>query len=154
RQAPVNWCPSDKTVLADEQVINGCCERCDTPVEQRNLEQWFLRTTAFAERLLANLDHLDWSEKVKTAQRAWIGRSEGVELWMPVEGHPGARIDAFTTRPDTVFGMTYVVLAPEHRLVDELTTPEQRPAVEAYRARTLVRSELERQQTGKTKTGV
>jgi leucyl-tRNA synthetase len=154
RQAPVNWCPKDQTVLADEQVIDGRCERCGTLVVQRNLEQWFLRITAFAERLLANLDHLDWSENVKTAQRAWIGRSAGLQFAMPVDGQPDTSIDVFTTRPDTVLGVTYVVLAPEHPLVEQLTTPLQRPAVEAYRAQTRTRSELERQQTTRAKTGV
>lgn len=154
RKAPVNWCPKDHTVLADEQVIDGRCERCGTLVEQRDLEQWFLRITAFAERLLANLDHLDWSENVKTAQRAWIGRSVGLQFAMAVDGHPDISIDVFTTRPDTVFGVTYVVLAPEHALVERLTTPEQQPAVAAYRAHTRTRSELERQQSAREKTGV
>ena len=154
RQAPVNWCPKDQTVLADEQVIDGRCERCGTLVVQRNLEQWFLRITAFAERLLTNLDHLDWSENVKTAQRAWIGRSAGLQFAMPVDGQPETSIDVFTTRPDTVFGITYVVLAPEHPLVAQLTTPAQRTEVEAYRAQTRTRSELERQQTARAKTGV
>jgi leucyl-tRNA synthetase len=154
RKAPVNWCPTDQTVLADEQVIDGRCERCGTLVEQRDLEQWFLRITAFAERLLANLKHLDWSENVKSAQRAWIGRSTGLEFSLPVDGHSNTSIAVFTTRPDTVFGLTYVVLAPEHALVERLTTPQQRPAVEAYRAQTRTRSELERQQGTREKTGV
>jgi len=154
RKAPVNWCPRDQTVLADEQVINGRCERCDTLVVQRDLEQWFLRITAYAERLLANLDHLDWSESVKAAQRAWIGRSTGLEFSMPVDGHANTSIDVFTTRPDTVFGVTYVVLAPEHPLVEQLTTPQQSSKVEGYRAQTRTRSELERQQGAREKTGV
>jgi leucyl-tRNA synthetase len=154
RKAPVKWCPRDQTVLADEQVIDGRCERCDTLVEQRDLEQWFLRITAFAERLLGNLDHLDWSESVKTAQRAWIGRSAGLEFSMAIDGDPDSRIDVFTTRPDTVFGVTYVVLAPEHPLVDRLTTPVQQSKVETYQAQTRTRSELERQQGTRQKTGV
>jgi leucyl-tRNA synthetase len=154
RQAPVNWCPKDQTVLADEQVIDGRCERCDTPVVQRNLEQWFLRITAFAERLLANLDHLDWSDHVKTAQRAWIGKSAGLQFALRVDGHGDTGIDVFTTRPDTVFGITYMVLAPEHPLVERLTTPAQWSEVEAYRAQSRTRSELERQQTTRAKTGV
>jgi leucyl-tRNA synthetase len=154
RRAPVNWCPKDQTVLADEQVIDGRCERCGTLVVQRDLEQWFLRITAFAERLLVNLDQLDWSENVKTAQRAWIGRSAGLQFAMPVDGHADTSIDVFTTRPDTVFGVTYVVLAPEHPLVARLTTPEQAAAVAAYRAQTRTRSELERQQSARDKTGV
>ncbi len=154
RKAPVNWCPNDQTVLADEQVIDGRCERCDTLVVQRDLEQWFLRITAFAEPLLSNLERLDWSENVKSAQRAWIGRSSGLEFSMPVHDQPELRIDVFTTRPDTVFGVTYVVLAPEHPLVDRLTTPEHRPAVDAYVLQTRGRSELERQQRAHQKTGV
>jgi leucyl-tRNA synthetase len=154
RQAPVNWCPNCQTVLADEQVIDGRCERCGTLVVQRNLEQWFLRITAFADRLLANLDHLDWSENVKTAQRAWIGRSAGLQFALPVDGQPNTSIDVFTTRPDTVFGITYVVLAPEHPLVEQLTTSEHESAVQAYRAQSSSRSELERQQAAHTKTGV
>jgi leucyl-tRNA synthetase len=118
------------------------------------LEQWFLRTTAYAERLLANLDHLDWSENVKTAQRTWIGRSEGLQFAMQLDSRPDVRIDVFTTRPDTIFGVTYVVLAPEHPLVQVVAQPEQRAEVEAYCARTLSRSELQRQQTSGEKTGV
>jgi leucyl-tRNA synthetase len=153
KQAPVNWCPTDQTVLADEQVIDGRCERCDAAVEQRNLRQWFLRISAYADRLLSNLDTLDWSETVKTAQRAWIGRSEGLQFSLPVEGQAGAKLEVFTTRPDTVFGTTYVVLAPEHPLVDQLTSTEQRAAVETYRRQTRARSELERQ-TARDKSGV
>ena len=153
RTAPVNWCPSDRTVLADEQVINGRCERCDSAVEQRELEQWFLRITEYAERLLRNLDQLDWSEIVKHAQRAWIGRSEGTRFSMHVDGSAELQIEVFTTRPDTIAGMTYVVLAPEHALVDTVTTPEQRAAVQAYLQTTRSRSELERQQS-RHKTGV
>ena len=154
RAAAVNWCPTDRTVLADEQVISGRCERCDTLVEQRELEQWFLRITAFAERLLRNLDRLDWSDTVKHAQRAWIGRSAGVEIEMPVEHVPDVTIDVFTTRPETVTGMTYVVLAPEHPLVERITSPDHRAEVLAYLARTRLRSELERQQHRRDKTGV
>ncbi len=154
KQAPVNWCPSDKTVLADEQVIDGRCERCDAVVIQRELEQWFLRITAYADHLLANLDRLDWSDRVKTAQRAWIGRSEGLQFALAVAGQPEARVEVFTTRPDTVFGMTYLVLAPEHPLVEQLATGERRAEVEAYQARTRAKSELERQQAARAKTGV
>jgi leucyl-tRNA synthetase len=154
RKAPVNWCPTDQTVLADEQVMDGRCARCDTLVEQRELEQWFLRITAYAERLLANLDHLDWSDNVKAAQRAWIGRSVGLEFSMAVDGQPDTAIDVFTTRPDTVFGVTYVVLAPEHPFVQKLTTPPRQAEVEAYRALTRSRSELERQQGARAKSGV
>ena len=154
RAAPVNWCPKDQTVLADEQVIDGRCERCDSLVEQRNLEQWFLRITAYADRLLRNLDTLDWSDSVKTAQRAWIGRSSGLDFELAVEGQPGTRIEVFTTRPDTVFGVAYVLLAPEHPLVDVLTTDTQRQSVQAYQAQTRARSELQRQRGTREKTGV
>jgi len=150
KEAAVNWCPTDRTVLADEQVIDGRCERCDSPVEQRRLRQWFLRITAYAERLLGNLEHLDWSEKVKAIQRAWIGRSAGLEFELAVDGQPPTTISVFTTRPDTVFGMTYVVLAPEHPLVERLTTPARRAAVDDYVARARSKSDLERQQAAKT----
>jgi leucyl-tRNA synthetase len=130
REAPVNWCPGCQTVLANEQVLSdGTCERSGDVVEHRLLEQWFLRITKYADEILAALDSLDWPERVKTMQRNWIGRSEGVLLRLPVEDHPGATIEVFTTRADTGFGITYVVLAPEHPLVAELTTPENRAAV-------------------------
>jgi leucyl-tRNA synthetase len=134
KAAPVNWCPSCKTVLANEQVINGACERCGTTVEQRILEQWFFRITEYADRLLSNLDDkakMDWSDSTATAQRNWLGRSEGAEIDFPLEH--GRSIRVFTTRPDTVFGATFMVLAPEHPLVTEITTPAQQEAVEAYR---------------------
>jgi len=153
RKAPVNWCPWDKTVLADEQVIDGRCERCDSFVVQHELEQWFLRITAYAERLLANLDGLDWSESVKAAQRAWIGRSTGLQFRMSIADQPDAHVEVFTTRPETVFGVTYVVLAPEHPLVDAITTDQCREQVDAYRAQTRTRSELERQRGGQHKSG-
>jgi leucyl-tRNA synthetase len=154
KQAAVNWCPSCKTVLANEQVIGGRCERCDTPVEQRQLEQWFFRISDYAGRLLGNLDHLDWSESTKTAQRNWIGRSEGAELDFPVETKQSAEhIRVFTTRPDTIFGATYMVLAPEHSLVNKLTTPEQRMAVEEYLERTS-KKDLVTRKTTTEKTGV
>ena len=127
RRAPVNWCPSCMTVLANEQVIQGLCERCDNPVEQRELPQWFFRITDYASRLLDNLETIDWSDNTKKAQANWIGRSEGAEVDFAVSrGETAIRV--FTTRPDTLFGATYMVLAPEHALVDELTTPEQRAA--------------------------
>ena len=154
KKAPVNWCPKDQTVLADEQVIDGRCERCGTQVVQRELEQWFFRITEYAQKLLDHLDHLDWSQTIKTAQRNWIGRSEGLEFELAVEGHPGTTIPVFTTRPDTIFGVTYVVLAPEHPLVPELTTPERRADVEAYRDEVRRKSELDRlSSASKTKTG-
>jgi len=152
KTAAVNWCPFDKTVLANEQVIDGRCERCGTVVEQRMLEQWFFRITDYAGRLLENLDHIDWSATTKTAQRNWIGRSDGAELRFPVAGTQAA-ISVFTTRPDTVFGATYMVLAPEHPLVEAITTPEQRPAVESYRERTSKRDLVARRIGDKEKTG-
>src|SRR5439155_47107 len=122
KKAAVNWCPKDKSVIANEQVINGYCERHpDTKVEQRFLEQWFFAITKYTERLLGNLDHLDWSSSTLTLQRNWIGRSEGAELIFETPG--GERIAVFTTRPDTVFGATYLVLAPEHPLVEGEALP-------------------------------
>ncbi|MDQ6671699.1 MAG: leucine--tRNA ligase [Chloroflexota bacterium] len=154
RKAAVNWCPTDSTVLADEQVIDGRCERCDSRVELRELEQWFLHITVYAERLLANLDHLDWSENVKIAQRAWIGRSEGLQFGMSVEGQPDLQIEVFTTRPDTVFGVTYVVLAPEHPLVERVTQPEHLAEVTAYRTQTRSSSERTWSQAAHARSGV
>jgi leucyl-tRNA synthetase len=141
QKAAVNWCPVDKTVLANEQVIDGACERCGTAVEQRLLEQWFFRITDYAPRLLENLDWIDWSDSTKNAQRNWIGRSEGAEIVFRVPEERGTRteeaaIPVFTTRADTIFGATYLVLAPEHPLVDALTRGAQREAVLAYVERT------------------
>ena len=155
KQAAVNWCPSCKTVLANEQVVGGRCERCDTPVEQRLLEQWFFRISEYAGRLLDNLDHLDWSESTKTAQRNWIGRSEGAELVFPVNTASGekAEIRVFTTRPDTVFGATYMVIAPEHPLVEKLTASSERAHVEDYLERT-AKQDLVTRKTSTEKTGV
>jgi leucyl-tRNA synthetase len=134
RQAPVNWCPKDKTVLADEQVINGRCERCETLVERRWLSQWFLKLTNYAQKLLDGLEHLDWSERVKRLQHNWIGRSEGLEFSMEIEGWPEERVQVYTTRPDTIYGMTFIALAPQHAMLERITTPEQRAAVTAYQA--------------------
>ena len=131
KEAPVNWCPSCKTVLANEQVIAGECERCQTVVTQRMLSQWFFRITEYTERLLANLDTIDWSPTTLTAQRNWIGRSEGASLRFPVDGTDP--IEVFTTRPDTVFGATFMVLAPEHPAVDVVTSPECRVVIDRYR---------------------
>src|SRR6266581_4713823 len=153
KRAAVNWCPACKTVLANEQVINGYCERHpDVRVEQRFLEQWFFAITRYAERLLRNLDALDWSESTAAMQRNWIGRSEGAELVFETPG--GEAITAFTTRPDTVFGATYMVLAPEHPLVDALTADEQRPVVNAYRRAVQAKDIVSRKVGEKTKTGV
>jgi len=152
KRAAVNWCPKDKTVLANEQVIDGRCERCGTAVEQRSLEQWFFRITDFAERLLANLDQIDWSTSTKLLQRNWIGRSEGAELLF--ETPSGRKINVFTTRPDTVFGATYLVIAPEHPFVDELTAVEQRSAVKAYQREVQSKDVVSRRVGDRTKNGV
>ncbi len=149
RPSSVNWCPSCKTVLADEQVIGGRCERCSTEITHRELEQWFLKITNYTERLLKNLDWIDWSEVVKTAQRNWIGRSEGLETSFRVEGHD-AEITFFTTRPDTIFGVTFMVLAPEHPLVERITTPEQRDAVRAYVQQAMHKTAVDRQAMERT----
>ncbi|MEZ5559825.1 MAG: leucine--tRNA ligase [Pseudomonadales bacterium] len=155
REAPVNWCPSCMTVLANEQVISGLCERCDAQVEQRLLPQWFFKITRYAGRLLDNIEQLDWSDVTRKAQVNWIGRSEGAEIDFPVQGDAdGTRIRVFTTRPDTLFGATYMVLAPEHPLVDRITTAAQREAVAAYRDEVARRDLVERRKTDKTKTGV
>jgi leucyl-tRNA synthetase len=154
---PINWCPNDRTGLANEEVKQGRCERCGTLVEKRNLRQWMLRITAYAERLLADLDGLDWPEGTLTMQREWIGRSDGADLTFVVaEDSPGAGqpIVIFTTRPDTLYGATYVVLAPEHPLVEQVTTDTQRTAVAAYVDLAKHKSERERLDHGKTKTGV
>jgi leucyl-tRNA synthetase len=149
------WCDKCKTILANEQVINGCCWRhTDNPVTKKDLEQWYIRITAYADRLLADLDHIDWPEPIKLMQRNWIGRSEGAELAFPVVGHAGKEVRFFTTRPDTVFGVSFMVLAPEHPLVAEIATPAQRPAVEAYAADARRQTEIERMSTVKEKTGV
>ena len=132
KMAPVNWCPRDKTVLADEQVIDGRCERCGSIVERRWLEQWFLKITNYAQRLLDDLDQLDWSERIKVAQRNWIGRSEGLEFSMTIAGMPEERVQVYTTRPDTIFGMTFVALAPHHPLIARITSPAYREAVAHY----------------------
>ncbi len=144
-EAPVNWCPGCQTVLANEQVLpDGTCERSGDLVERRNLEQWFFKITEYADDLLGALDDLDWPERVKTMQRNWIGRSEGAQFKMEVSERPGTHIEVFTTRPDTSFGMTYAVLAPEHPLVAELTTDEQRSAVAALVDRAEHSTDLER----------
>jgi len=152
KEAPVKWCPNDQTVLANEQVIDGRCERCDTPVEQRFLDQWFFRITNYTERLLENLPNLDWSSSTVLLQKNWIGRSEGAELIF--ETPSGKKITVFTTRPDTVFGATYLVLAPEHPLVDELTAVERRSAVKAYQREVQSKDIVSRRVGDKTKSGV
>ncbi|HSJ24228.1 MAG TPA: leucine--tRNA ligase [Longimicrobiales bacterium] len=184
KEAPVNWCPSCHTVLANEQVIAGECERCGSTVEQRVLSQWFFTITDYAQRLLDNLKWIDWSDSTKKAQENWIGRSEGAEIWFqidtPWEAEAGSEVaqavdearqyhrehpedgefdqilsvSVFTTRPDTVFGATFLVLAPEHPLVEWITTPECKAEVEAYRERAAAMDLVSRKKTDKEKTGV
>ncbi|HEY7021485.1 MAG TPA: leucine--tRNA ligase [Ktedonobacterales bacterium] len=154
RKAAVNWCPKDKTVLADEQVINGRCERCDSVIERRELEQWFLKITAYAEKLLRNLETLDWSDRVKTAQRAWIGRSEGVEFAFRVANDAEDEIRVYTTRPDTIYGVTFVVIAPEHPAALALATGGRREQVVAYRAGAQSRRAALDEESGHDVTGV
>jgi leucyl-tRNA synthetase len=156
-EAPVNWCPALGTVLANEEVVDGKSERGGHPVVRMPLRQWMLRITAYAERLLEGLEQVDWSEGIKELQRNWIGRSEGAEVdfTLPApSASEGERIRVFTTRPDTLFGATYMVLAPEHPLVDRITTPEQRDAVKKYQQEAARKSDLERTELAKTKTGV
>src|SRR5579862_4529425 len=149
------WCDKCQTILANEQVINGCCWRHpDNPVNKKDLEQWYIKITDYADRLLADLDGIDWPEPIKLMQRNWIGRSEGAELAFPVTGHTGKEVRFFTTRPDTVFGVSFMVLAPEHPLVAEITTPEQRAKVEAYVADARRQTDIERMSTVKEKSGV
>jgi len=150
-KAPVWWCPTCQTVLANEQVIDGRCERCSTEVYRRDLEQWFLRITAYAEELL-RFDGIEWPERVITMQRNWIGRSEGARIVFRSER--GDPIEVFTTRPDTLWGATFLVLAPEHPLVETLTTPERRADMEAYVEQARRRSDIERTSTEREKTGV
>ncbi|MCR4394046.1 MAG: leucine--tRNA ligase, partial [Dehalococcoidales bacterium] len=154
-KAPVNWCPSCQTVLANEQVIEGFCERCDSAVIRRDLEQWFFRITKYADELMRH-DGLDWPERIKIMQRNWVGRSEGTEISFALEssGTEEKEIRVFTTRPDTVFGVTFLVLAPEHPLVDILTAPEKKGEVEEYILKARRQSEIERLSTEKEKDGV
>jgi leucyl-tRNA synthetase len=152
-EVPINWCPSCKTGLANEEVRDGLCDRCSSQVVRRNIRQWMLRITRYAEELLAGLPSLDWSESIKLMQRNWIGRSEGANVVFPLEKGEGA-IEVYTTRPDTLFGATYMVLAPEHGLVDAITTSEARAAVDAYRQSARLKSDLERTDLAKDKSGV
>jgi leucyl-tRNA synthetase len=153
-ERPVWWCPELRTVLANEEVVDGKSEVGGFPVERRNLRQWVLRITAYAERLLADLKDVDWPESTKRMQEAWIGRSEGAELLFKLEKENLGDLKVFTTRPDTVFGVTYMVIAPEHPLVDALTTSAQREAVETYKKRAAAKSDLERTDLAKDKSGV
>ena len=155
-EAPVVWCPSCQTVLANEQVLNGACERCETIITRRDLEQWFFRITSYADRLLDSSGLEDWPEKILTMQNNWIGRSEGVEISFDIShcDLPEKEISTFTTRIDTIFGVTFLVLAPEHPLVPQLTNEEQRPAVEEYINQARRTSEIDRLSTESEKTGV
>ncbi len=150
---PINWCPSCKTGLANEEVSQGRCERCGTMVERKDLRQWLLRITRYADRLLADLDEVDWPESTLAMQRNWIGRSEGAEIVFRVCAPGRGEIRVFTTRPDTLYGATYVVLAPEHPLVDAVTSADHRPAVSAYQAAARRKSDLDRTDLAKEKTG-
>jgi len=166
KKAPVNWCESCQTVLANEQVIDGACERCHNPVVQKDLEQWFFRITKYADALLRDLDGLDWPEKIKEMQRNWVGKSEGAKIKFAVRGLSAAGtvtvkgsalgdVEVFTTRPDTLFGATYLVLAPEHSFLEAIRPQIQNwKEVEAYRAEARKKTELERTAMEKEKTGV
>jgi len=154
KKAPVDWCPSCRTVLADEQVINGRCERCEANVIQKELEQWFFKITAYAERLLKNLDKIDWSERTKSAQRNWIGKSVGAEVEFRIK-NTGLGVQVFTTRPDTLFGCTYLVLAPEQPIIEKLKSKIQNlKSVKDYIEESKKKTELARTELIKEKTGV
>jgi leucyl-tRNA synthetase len=153
-ERPVWWCPELRTVLANEEVVDGKSERGNHPVERRSMRQWVLRITAYAERLLADLKDVDWPESTKRMQEAWIGRSEGAEVLFELENKALGPLKIFTTRPDTLFGCTYMVIAPEHPLVEALTTPAQKAAVDAYRKKAAAKSDLERTDLAKEKSGV
>ena len=151
----VNWCPKDQTVLANEQVVAGMCERCGSVVTKRQLTQWYFKITDYAQRLLDDMAELEggWPERVLAMQRNWIGRSEGAYVDFDIEGRDEP-VTVFTTRPDTLFGATFFVVAPEATLAQEIVTEEQRPAFEAYLEQTKQISEIERQSTDRPKTGV
>ncbi len=150
-----NWCPKDKTVLANEQVVgeNNACERCGTPVVKKELEQWYFKITNYAERLLKNLDKLDWPTRVKDMQRNWIGQSQGVAIGFKIDGHDDS-INVFTTRADTLFGATYLVLAPEHPMVNSITAPDQQTVINNYLQKVNKETELDRVEQERPKTGV
>lgn len=153
KRMAINWCPKDKIGLANEEVIGGACERCGTPVEKRDKEQWMIAITKYADRLLADLDTVNYLPKIRKQQEEWIGRSEGAEIGFAID-ETSEKITVFTTRPDTIFGVTYVVLAPEHPLVASITTPDQRLAVDAYIADAKKKTDIERGDDTKEKTGV
>ncbi len=153
KKAPVNWCPSCKTVLANEQVVEGSCERCSSEVMQKDLEQWFFRITEYADKLLEGLDRIEWPEKTVIMQKNWIGKSKGAAITFPVDGYDDS-MEVFTTRPDTLWGVTYMVLAPEHPLVEKLTTKEHKKEVESYVESSRKETEIFRTSLDKEKTGV
>ena len=154
-EAPINWCPSCLTGLANEEVKEGCCERCGTQVVRKNVRQWMLKITAYAERLLEDLEELDWPQSVKMMQRNWIGKSTGAEIDFHLAApHESEKITVYTTRPDTIFGATYLVLAPEHPLVMHIVSGEQKDAVQQYIDETAKKTDLERTELAKKKTGV
>jgi leucyl-tRNA synthetase len=154
---PINWCPSCKTGISNEEVVNGCCERCGTETSKKNLKQWLLRITKYADRLLWDLDKLDWPEKVKLMQANWIGRSEGAEIvfkLISAQDITGYDVKVFTTRPDTLYGATYMVLAPEHELVLKICSKENIPQIKEYIKKSQKITEIERTSTEKEKTGI
>ncbi len=153
KKAPVNWCPSCNTVLANEQVVDGLCERCESEVIKKDLTQWFFKITDYADELLDKLDGLDWPEKTKSMQKHWVGRSYGAQVTFKVKDS-SLEFDVFTTRVDTLNGVTYVVLAPENKLVDELTLPQYKEAVEKYKEEASKQSDIERQSSSREKSGV
>lgn len=148
----VNWCPNDKTVLANEQVVNGECDRCGTTVERKNLKQWYFKTTAFADALIDDLDSIDWPDKIKEMQRNWIGRSVGAHINFAIDGS-NEKLQVYTTRPDTIYGVTFMVVAPEHPLVGEITSEDQSEEVNNYIAEVGAKTNIDRMET-KEKTGV
>lgn len=150
KDVPVNWCPDLKTVLANEEVVDGKSERGGHPVFRVPMRQWMLKITSYAERLLQDLDKIDWPESTKELQRNWIGKSEGLQIPFDCAGHP---IEIFTTRPDTIWGATYMVLAPEHPLISKITTADQKAQIEAYQKEASQKSEVARQDQSKSKTG-
>src|SRR5699024_2771309 len=152
-EVAVNWCPALGTVLANEEVIDGKSERGGHPVIKKPMRQWILRITEYADRLLEDLDDLDWPESLKDMQRNWIGRSEGAEVTFQIDGYDES-FKVFTTRPDTLFGSTYAVLAPEHPLVEKITSADQKEVVEKYLNDVQTKSDLERTDSAKDKTGV
>src|SRR6478672_10801066 len=154
--SPVNWCPNDQTVLANEQVVDGHCERCGAEVTKRELSQWYFKITDYAQRLLDDMDGLDWPERVLTLQRNWIGRSEGahVDFDVATDGGGSRSVSVYTTRPDTLFGATFMVVAADAKLAAEIVSDEQRPTYEAYLAETRKSSDIDRMATDRPKTGV